>query len=465
VRCSGCSATFQVVFEIRLPSADSEPQAAAARDKIDAKPASVPGELPQTRNITAPADDTRPQSAGSVPEAEAVGSNADPAPAPDPGESPQGNGPKPVMTPFYISLAIIIPATGWLYFTVWNKVASNSQTIPWWTWPLVDLAVGFWLLLVTAVLGVIRQWCKEREKAEEMWRAWRPRLSQIIHWFKELHKMEEISRRTWTPRLSWLIVHRAARKWWDHDGQSLGASLAFYAVFSATPMLWLAISVAGAVFDDERALQEVRSYLRQIVNAEVADYIHDVLAEISNPDKLHYLAIGLVLFLYAASSVFLEAQAKLCMICELEPMSPRMHWRLLRKYGEAIAVVLMITLLLTGSLILHLELLNWEEASAELLFTCVFITLLFTGIYRILSSARIEWGYCWYSSIITCVLLMLGRSLLYGYILAFPVKTAYGQAGLVMILMLWLYYSAQVFYFGAELMQARRTRLVWLAEM
>ena len=102
--------------------------------------------------------------------------------------------------------------------------------------------------------------------------------------------------------------------------------------------------------------------------------------------------------------------------------------------------------------------LYWYDA----LLSFLFVTVLLATIYRILSSNRIEWEYTWYGAIITAVLLLLGRVIISRFLLNFPVRTAYGEAGVVMILMLWVYYSAQVFYFGAELIEAKRSRFEWM---
>jgi membrane protein len=151
------------------------------------------------------------------------------------------------------------------------------------------------------------------------------------------------------------------------------------------------------------------------------------------------------------------------MIWELNPPSAATWLRVVRQYGEAIALVTVFALLLTGSLIIRHVLLNRLGAGLiDALLSFLFVTVLLATIYRVLSSNRIEWEYTWYGSIITAVLLLLGRGMIEGFLLNVPGRTAYGQAGVVMILMLWVYYSAQVFYFGAELIEARRSRFEWM---
>ena len=266
--------------------------------------------------------------------------------------------------------------------------------------------------------------------------------------------------KSWTPHLSWLILKRAAVKWWYHDGPRLAATLAFYAVFSAMPLLFLAISVvsASSLVKQSDALSQTHTLLEKVFDKEAADLVTDVHSGITKPSGFWGITIGLVLFLYASSSVFLEAQSSLCMIWRLNPPTAITWLRVVRRYGEAIALVTIFALLLTGSLILHALLPVFVDA----LLSFLFVTMLLATTYRILSSNRIEWEYTWYGAIITALLLLLGRVIISRFLLNFPVRTAYGEAGVVMILMLWVYYSAQVFYFGAELIEARRSRFEWM---
>jgi membrane protein len=211
------------------------------------------------------------------------------------------------------------------------------------------------------------------------------------------------------------------------------------------------------------ALEQVHTHLTKLFNVDVADSVNGVLGGITNPSGFWGIVIGLVLFVYASASVFLEAQSSLCMIWELNPPSAATWLRVVRQYGEAIALVTVFALLLTGSLIIRHVLLNRLGAGLiDALLSFLFVTVLLATIYRVLSSNRIEWEYTWYGSIITAVLLLLGRGMIEGFLLNVPGRTAYGQAGVVMILMLWVYYSAQVFYFGAELIEARRSRFEWM---
>jgi membrane protein len=92
----------------------------------------------------------------------------------------------------------------------------------------------------------------------------------------------------------------------------------------------------------------------------------------------------------------------------------------------------------------------------------VILVLLFAAIYRILSGNRISWGYTFYGAIVAAILFTIGKVLMGYYLFYFSPGSAYGAAGSVMVFLLWIYYSANIVFFGAELIQARRTRLEWL---
>jgi membrane protein len=98
----------------------------------------------------------------------------------------------------------------------------------------------------------------------------------------------------------------------------------------------------------------------------------------------------------------------------------------------------------------------------EIASSFVFLTILFAASYRVLSGGRIPWGYVWYGSFIAAVMFTLGKTVLSYYIVHSGTTTMYGAAGSVIVFLVWVYYSSQILFFGAELIQARRTRFEWL---
>ena len=165
----------------------------------------------------------------------------------------------------------------------------------------------------------------------------------------------------------------------------------------------------------------------------------------------------------------------MCTIWKLEPAPGGTLHAILIDYLLAIVMVFVTGLLLLASLVIStvlplvMDLIGDEDPESRVHFrllefaiSLVFLTLLFAAMYRILSGNRIAWRYIWYGSIIASLLFALGKNLLGLYLLYFSPSSAYGAAGSLVVFLLWVYYCAQILFFCAELIQARRTCNEWL---
>jgi membrane protein len=252
--------------------------------------------------------------------------------------------------------------------------------------------------------------------------------------------------------------------WITHRGDSKGAALAFYALFSLAPILILTIAVTGFFFGDEAAQGQIIHQIENLVGHNGAVAIQAILAAARDPvggQLTTVVAIGLLLV--GATSVFTELKGSLDELwgvpkSDLSAMSILLRTRLL-----SFGLVLVLTFLLLISLVVSALLSVFEQhigsvwGSSALLFTiltsfvsfCV-IACLFAVIYKMLPDERLSWQDVAIGSVFTACLFTLGKYLIGLYIGKSAVASSFGAAGSVIAILLWVYYSAQILFMGAE---------------
>jgi membrane protein len=259
---------------------------------------------------------------------------------------------------------------------------------------------------------------------------------------------------------------------WDRDnvGRS-AAALAFYMVFSLAPSLVIIVAVAGAFAGSLAARNELLHQIRVIVGPRAAEFL-ETLSEVASQDSAATpTIIGLTLALFGATAVFVELQSSLNHIWQVEPKPGRFFHRLLYTRLLSFLMVLGVGLLLLTSLgagallgavqtivgnLLPVPALLAEATS--LLVTFVLMVVLFAAIYKVLPDVRISWKDVWIGATITALLMALGRYLITLYLANSSLRSVYGAAGSLVMFLLWVYYSAQIFLFGAEFTQVYARR-------
>ncbi|MBI2803862.1 MAG: YihY/virulence factor BrkB family protein [Planctomycetes bacterium] len=278
------------------------------------------------------------------------------------------------------------------------------------------------------------------------------------------------------PMTSIWIVHRAFSKWAENGGARLGAALSYYALFSIAPLALVAIHLSGAVFGEDAARGEVRKQLNTMMGEEVAEEVENLVKTAAEPRDTFWTPTISLLFLFvAALGAFLHVRGALCTIWKLEPPAGNTWLGMIWDYLLSLIMVFITATMLLVSLavgvvvpILHRVAVDYVSPDEvywswlEIAGSFLFLSLLFASSYRTLSGGRISWGYVVYGSIIAAVLFTIGKTLLGYYIAYSGVATMYGAAGSVVVFLVWVYYSSQILFFGAELIQARRTRHEWL---
>ncbi len=274
-------------------------------------------------------------------------------------------------------------------------------------------------------------------------------------------------------RTSFRIFIRACINWSDNGDSRLGAALAYYTLFSIAPLLVIAIHVAGAVFGADAANGQVEQQLTEVVGGDAAKAIQTLVVNASHRKSSWAPIISYALLLAAALGMFLHIRDSFRTIWKLEDPHYSVAVQILLNYVLALLMVVVVVVLLVASLtaglvvsfcypwlVLHFPEVPWQFSEIALSF--LLMTFLFAATFYILSGRVIRLGYVWYGALISAVLFSLGKSAIVWYLGVTSAVSAYGAASSLVGLLIWVYYSAQILFFGAELVQARRTRREWM---
>jgi membrane protein len=266
----------------------------------------------------------------------------------------------------------------------------------------------------------------------------------------------------------WRLVKRAAIKWSADDCLMLGAALAYYTVFSLAPILVIAIAVAGALFGQEAAQGEIVGQIRALVGEEGATAIQSLIESAGRQDAGgRATIIGLAVLLFGSTSAFSQLQSALNRIWEVEPETRAGLWDMIRARFLSFAAVLGTGFLLSVSLVLSAAVaafarFGWGRMAAigpmlelaDFLGSMLVHTLLFAMIFKLLPDAAIRWRDVWVGAGVTAGLFFVGKLVIGVYLGTSDVGAAYGAAGWIIVILAWVYYSAQIVLFGAEFTRA-----------
>ncbi len=245
----------------------------------------------------------------------------------------------------------------------------------------------------------------------------------------------------------------------------MGAALSYYSVFSLAPLLLIVISIAGLVFGQEAVRGEVFAQLQGLLGTEASRAVEALLVSVSKPaEGVASTVIGLALLLIGATSVFGELQDALDRIWRA-PERDRTGglWGLVRARLLSFGMILGMAFLLMVSLVFSAVLAAlgkwWSGAFGEWAAMAQFFNLgvgflmttgVFATIYKIMPRVRVTWRDVWLGAIVTALLFTGGRYLIGLYIGRSNLASAFGAAGSLIVIFVWVYYSAQIFLLGAE---------------
>jgi membrane protein len=268
-----------------------------------------------------------------------------------------------------------------------------------------------------------------------------------------------------SPRRLAAVLRKAGNAWIDDHAQSMGAALSYYTMFSIAPLLLIAISVAGLVFGQDAARGAVVEQLQGLIGPSGAEAVQGLLKNVAKPAEGVVATItGLVVLVIGATSVFAELQDDLNRIWQV-PAKEKVAgwWAWLRTRILSIGMILAIGFLMLVSLAASAAFdafaawstsgfAEWEPLAHGVNFALsfVFTTVLFAMIYRFMPQATIEWRDVGIGAVVTAFLFAIGKYLIGLYIGKSALASGFGAAGSLAVLLAWVYYSAQIFLFGAE---------------
>jgi membrane protein len=265
-----------------------------------------------------------------------------------------------------------------------------------------------------------------------------------------------------------LALFKEAGVAWDADNVSrLAAALACYTLLSMAPLVVLCVAIASVAFGREAAQGQIAAELGSVVGAEGARAIESVIANAKNPQSGLLASLGgIAVLLFGASGVFGELQSSLNAVWEVQPKPGRGVWQIVKDRFFSFTMVLGVGFLLLVSLVVSAALaaagaffehalpLPWLWQVLNQLISLGVTTVIFALMFKVIPDVSVRWRDVWLGALVTALLFGLGRLLLGLYIGRSGVASAYGAAGSVVALVLWTYYSAQIFLFGAEFTQA-----------
>jgi membrane protein len=261
------------------------------------------------------------------------------------------------------------------------------------------------------------------------------------------------------------MVGLAAAAWLNDEASSMGAAIAFYTLFSIAPILLIVVWIASAFISVDAVQSHILSQMSLLLGNTGADAVHTLMvsAKYSGTNALSKTA-GVVALLIGATSAFAELQNSLNRIWRI-PAARRGPgvWVLLRARLLSFGLVLGVGFLLLVSLILSagLEALgtwfggfvsDWHAVvlSLDIVLGFAITTVLFAMIYKYVPREQFAWGDVWVGALVTTLLFAIGKQIIVVYLGRVAFASAYGAAGSFVVLLLWVYYSAQIFLFGAE---------------
>jgi membrane protein len=275
----------------------------------------------------------------------------------------------------------------------------------------------------------------------------------ILAMFREVDVFSEI----------WKMLKETVLAFVDDEALSRGAAIAFYTVTSIAPVLLIVIAIAGLAFGRDAAQNAITAQLSGLMGQQTAEVLQTAVASAASKSSgIVATIVGIVTLLITASGVFGEMQTALNAIWKAKPKGTTVS-RLIRARAASLGLVAALGFLLMVSLVVSTVLTAFGNYLDSLLpfgkviltilnvvVSLMLISFLFAAIYKVLPDRSLTWRDVVVGAIVTAVLFTVGKSLISWYIGSSAVASSFGAAGALIVLLLWVYYSAQIFLLGAE---------------
>jgi membrane protein len=267
------------------------------------------------------------------------------------------------------------------------------------------------------------------------------------------------------PRTLWSMAKASVTAWIDDFAPSMGAAIAYYTVFSIAPLLVIVIAIAGFFFGADAASGYLYAQIGSLLGEPGAAAIRDMVERAEDTGEgVIATTVGAVLLVIGATTVFAELQSSLDRVWKA-PAAKKSEglWGLIRSRLLSLGLVVSIGFVMLVSLVLSavlsafgewwggvLDDMEWLFHILDLAVSLVVITVLFALMYKILPRVKISWRDVWIGAFATAVLFTIGKYVVGVYLGKSDVASGFGAAGSLAVLLVWVYYSAQIFLLGAE---------------
>jgi membrane protein len=267
------------------------------------------------------------------------------------------------------------------------------------------------------------------------------------------------------------ILKLAYQGWKEDRASRLSAALAYYTIFSLAPLLVIVIAITGLIWEADVVRTQLLNQIQGLVGVEGANFVADLISSTGSPaEDIVATIIGIITLLFGALGVFNELHNSLNIIWEVEEEKPKGFVQTVKKVIIdrllsftmilGIGFLLLVSLVISAGLSATQETIGNAIPLSEFLLQIVntvisigVITVLFALMYKFLPDAEIAWQDVWVGAFFTSIFFSLGKTAIGLYLGNSAVASSFGAAGSLVLLLLWIYYSAQILFFGAEVTQ------------
>jgi len=266
--------------------------------------------------------------------------------------------------------------------------------------------------------------------------------------------------------LSGRILKKTFSNFYEDDSMSDASAIAFYTIFSMPAILIISLSIGSAFYEKEVVQHELINQVGRLIGQDSAKEIEQMLSNATLDSTSNFAKIiGIATLIFSATTVFISLQASLNKIWGIKPKPRRgiitfiLNRLLSLAMVASMGFVLLVSLVIDAALVLFQGMLSEILEGVTLYFlnalniviTLAFITIIFGLMFKILPDAKIKWKHVWVGAVVTTALFTIGKFLIGFYLGNSSFNSAYGAAGSLVIILLWIYYSTIIFLFGAEL--------------
>ncbi len=263
------------------------------------------------------------------------------------------------------------------------------------------------------------------------------------------------------------MLTRTSAEWNRHEAPRLGAALAFYSILSLAPLVVLALAIVSLIFGNSTAQTQLLDQVRGMIGEQGSQAVKDMIEHGQKPASSAIASIvGGITLLFGASGVFGELRSALNRMWDVQPESEGGFWSTIKQRVFSFTLVLAVGFLLLVSLLLSVALAALSKFFAAVLplpgfvlntinlaVSLAGVAVLFALMFRFVPATKIAWRSIWIGATVTAVLFTMGKFLIGLYLGKAAVGSAYGAAGSLVVVIVWVYYSAMIFLFGAEFTQ------------